>query len=100
MVAVLSHDLYGLDIVEENLIWTVGRAGHVRVSKDGARTWQEVSNLRYGSVNEFSSFLDDQTGWAASNDKQLWATAIERLSLFPTSPTARQCASSMLTVGW
>lgn len=75
-VIVPSSYLEGLDMVDENLIWTCGWDGHVRVSPDGALTWKAVSSLRHYGRNQFISFLDDQTGWAASTggSEQLSAT--------------------------
>jgi len=43
------------------------------VSTDGAQNWQTVSRLAYGGDSPFISFLDTQTGWAASSE-QLEAT--------------------------
>jgi photosystem II stability/assembly factor-like uncharacterized protein len=65
---------FGIDIVNEELAWTVGNGGNVRVSTDAGQTWQAVSNLGDNHVSSFISFIDDQTGWAASN-KQMWSTS-------------------------
>lgn len=67
---------FGLEIVDDKLAWHCGNGGHVRVSTDGGRTWQAVAD--YGP-NEpkhcrFLSFLDAETGWAAT-PYQLGATA-------------------------
>ncbi len=65
-----------LDIVDENLVWHIGVGGFVSVSTNGGRNWQKVSLLPYTGHNEFISFLDAQTGWAASWEaKRVWATA-------------------------
>jgi len=65
----------GLDIVDERVIWLVGAGGRVWTSTDGGRNWHTVSSLSYRGHVEFISFVDAQTGWAASAEsKQLWAT--------------------------
>ena len=75
-VIVPSSYLEGLDMVDGDLIWSSGWDGHVRVSPDGALTWQAVSSLNHFGRNQFISFLDDQTGWAAATggSEQLSAT--------------------------
>jgi len=61
----------GLDVVDENVAWNGGEGGRVLGSTDGGRNWPVVSLL--GGVIPFISFLDAETGWAASS-KQLWMT--------------------------
>jgi len=63
----------GLDIVNEQVAWGIGNAqsGEIQVSTDGAQNWQAVSRVTY--LSAFISFLDAQTGWAASPNN-LWAT--------------------------
>lgn len=63
---------YGLDILNESLAWTTGNGGHVRVSTDGGKNWQALSDL---NISQYICFLDEKTGWVASQTKRLWATA-------------------------
>lgn len=60
---------HGLDIVDENVAWHCGNGG-TRVSTDSGQTWQTVASSACPSL----SFLDAQTGWAAS-PLRLQATA-------------------------
>jgi photosystem II stability/assembly factor-like uncharacterized protein len=66
---------YGFDIVDEKLAWFIGNLGQVVVSTDGLQSWQSVSRLRGGSqqLTQLISFVDAQTGWAATRE-HLWAT--------------------------
>jgi photosystem II stability/assembly factor-like uncharacterized protein len=59
---------FGLDIVDRQTAWNCGNGGHVRVSTDGGKTWQAVANFGSSEPDQcrFLSFLDAQTGWAAS----------------------------------
>ncbi len=68
-----SRCRFGLDIVNENLAWHVGNGGHVGVSTDGGRNWQRATDLADTGISKSIRFLDEQTGWAAS-EKELWAT--------------------------
>ncbi|HTX93078.1 MAG TPA: YCF48-related protein [Anaerolineales bacterium] len=63
-----SRFLYGLDIVDANVAWVCGDASFVRKSVDGGKTWQAVGNFGSTEPNQcrFLSFLDAQTGWAAT----------------------------------
>jgi hypothetical protein len=63
-----SWCLFGLDIVDENVAWTCGNAGHVRLTTDRGKTWTVVSNYGPGEPNHcrYLSFLDEKTGWAAT----------------------------------
>jgi photosystem II stability/assembly factor-like uncharacterized protein len=65
----------GLDIVDENLAWLVGVGGRTWVSTDGARNWEAVTSIPYSGHIEFISFVDDQTGWAATTElPNYWVT--------------------------
>jgi photosystem II stability/assembly factor-like uncharacterized protein len=55
------HCRHGLEIVDENVAWHCGNGG-TRLSTDGGQTWKTVSP----SACPYLSFLDAQTGWAAS----------------------------------
>jgi photosystem II stability/assembly factor-like uncharacterized protein len=59
-----------LDIVDVQVAWQCS-LGPVRVSTDGARTWQAVTD--YGNCRQLS-FLDAETGWIATSH-QLGMTA-------------------------
>jgi photosystem II stability/assembly factor-like uncharacterized protein len=65
---------FGLDIVDENIAWHIGNGGNVAISKDGGQIWQRVADLSDSGVSKSIRFLDEQTGWAAS-EKELWATS-------------------------
>jgi photosystem II stability/assembly factor-like uncharacterized protein len=65
---------FGLDIVDENLAWHVGNGGHVGVSNDGGQNWQRATDLADSGISKSIRFLDERTGWAAS-EKELWATS-------------------------
>lgn len=69
-----SYCRFGLDIVSENTAWSIGNGGHVRVSTDGGKNWEAVSDLDYKKISESISFLDDLTGWAAS-PTELWSSS-------------------------
>ncbi|NLP15511.1 MAG: hypothetical protein GX379_00505 [Clostridiales bacterium] len=60
---------YCLDIVDENLAWTGGNGNNVRVTKDGGRTWSEVSDAKLNSIHLDIDFVDENTGWVATNKK-------------------------------
>jgi photosystem II stability/assembly factor-like uncharacterized protein len=55
------HCRFGLEIVDEKVAWHCGNGG-TRFSTDGGQTWQTVAP----SACPYMSFLDAQTGWAAS----------------------------------
>jgi len=55
------HCRHGLEIVDELNAWHCGNGG-TRVTEDGGRTWTTVTQ----SPCPILSFLDSQTGWAAS----------------------------------
>lgn len=55
---------WGLDIVNEKLVWSCGNSGNIRVSKDFGQNWDAVTDCM-GPCN-LISFIDDKTGWVAS----------------------------------
>ena len=55
------HCRHGLEIVDEKVAWHCGNGG-TRVTANGGETWQTVAP----SPCPYLSFLDKQTGWAAS----------------------------------
>jgi photosystem II stability/assembly factor-like uncharacterized protein len=57
------HCRHGLEIVDEKVAWHCGNGG-TRVSTNGGQTWHTVTS----SACPYLSFLDAQTGWAASPD--------------------------------
>jgi photosystem II stability/assembly factor-like uncharacterized protein len=59
---------FGLDIVDEKIAWNCGNPGHVRLTTDGGKTWTAVADYGPGEPNHcrYLSFLDAQTGWAAT----------------------------------
>lgn len=57
---------WGLDIVNENLVWCCGNNGNIRVSKDLGQSWDAVSDCK--GPCKFISFVDDKTGWVANTD--------------------------------
>jgi photosystem II stability/assembly factor-like uncharacterized protein len=64
---------FGLDIVDEHVLWSVGNGGGVRLSTDSGQTWTAVSDVSDHGISRYASFLDDQTGWVA-NTNHLWET--------------------------
>jgi photosystem II stability/assembly factor-like uncharacterized protein len=64
-----SNCLFGLEIVDENVAWTCGNVGDVRLSTDGGKTWQVAKNFRDHTLAycHHLSFLDAATGWAATS---------------------------------
>ena len=67
-----SMCLFGADIVDENVVWICGNMGHVRLSQDGGKTWKAVTGFGASEPNHcrYLSFLDDTTGWAATQKGQ------------------------------
>jgi photosystem II stability/assembly factor-like uncharacterized protein len=59
---------YGLDYVDEKTVWNCGNGSQVRRSDDGGQIWNEVSNCISERIIVFKyiSFINDQTGWVAS----------------------------------
>jgi photosystem II stability/assembly factor-like uncharacterized protein len=66
---------FGLDIVSKEIAWNCGNGGHVRLSTDGGKNWQAVADFGGSEPDHcrMLSFLDAQTGWAAT-PKLLGAT--------------------------
>ncbi|MBN1799310.1 MAG: hypothetical protein JW822_12085 [Spirochaetales bacterium] len=68
-----SFDLFGIEIVDENIAFNSGSRGHVGVTEDGGKTWTRLTD--YGESFEFQyhcrylSFLSRDTGWIASTEK-------------------------------
>lgn len=62
---------FGLEIVNDEIAYHCGNAGHVRKSSDGGKTWKEVSD--YGDYEpdqcRYLSFFDDKNGWIAAPNK-------------------------------
>lgn len=56
------HCRHGLEIVDEKVAWHCGNGG-TRVSTNGGQSWQTVAP----SACPYLSFLDAQSGWAASS---------------------------------
>lgn len=64
-----------LEIVDENLIWHIGWRGPVIRSTDGGFNWEYLGSLPYSGHTEYTSFIDDKTGWAATTELQeYWIT--------------------------
>jgi photosystem II stability/assembly factor-like uncharacterized protein len=65
-----SLALYGMDIVDRDTAWVCGNRS-IRVTLDGARTWQNAADFGDAIPNNcrFLSFLDSKTGWAATSAK-------------------------------
>lgn len=57
---------YCLDILDENLAWCAGNGNQIRVTKDGGKTWQAVTDCQLGAVHKSIDFIDDKTGWIAN----------------------------------
>ncbi len=58
-----------LDIVDENVAWTGGNGDMVRVTHDGGKTWTAVTDIRLDAGHANIDFVDDTTGWIASQFK-------------------------------
>ncbi|HYH01803.1 MAG TPA: hypothetical protein VEC37_01770 [Bacillota bacterium] len=58
---------FGLDIVDEKIMWNCGNGANVRFSTDGGKVWKEVADC--GVNGQFISFINDRTGWVAQNNK-------------------------------
>jgi photosystem II stability/assembly factor-like uncharacterized protein len=63
-----SQFLFGLEIVDHQVAWSCGEAGTLRRTGDGGKTWQAAGNFGDREPNQcrFLSFLDGNTGWAAT----------------------------------
>lgn len=59
---------YGLEIVSRELAWHCGNGGQIGRSIDGWKTWQAVTEFGSNEPRHcrLLSFLDDETGWAAT----------------------------------
>ncbi len=55
-----------LDIVDENIAWAGGNGDMVRVTHDGGKSWEAVTDIAMGSAHSNIDFVDDQTGWIAT----------------------------------
>lgn len=60
---------FSVDIVDENLIWSGGNGGNVRVSKDGGENWSAVSDIQLKGMHSGIDFVDDTTGWIIAKKK-------------------------------
>lgn len=61
-----STDRLCLDIVDENIAWSGGTGDGVRMSGDGGRTWNAVTNVNLILDYTNIDFIDDTTGWIAT----------------------------------
>jgi photosystem II stability/assembly factor-like uncharacterized protein len=63
-----SYCRFGLEIVDDQVAWHCGNAGHVRRTLDGGKTWRPVTGFGPGEPAHcrFLSFVSDTTGWAAT----------------------------------
>lgn len=64
-----SMCLFCLDIVDENIAWAGGNGDNVRITRDGGKTWTEVSDVALGTTHSNIDFVDDTTGWIATLSK-------------------------------
>jgi photosystem II stability/assembly factor-like uncharacterized protein len=73
--SISSFQLFGLDIVDRNTAWTCGN-GTLQVTSDGAKTWQAEADFgaHFPDQCRFLSFLDAQTGWAATSTRLVTTT--------------------------
>jgi hypothetical protein len=64
------HNLFGLEILNEEVAFYCGDAGHVGISVDEGKTWQRVTDFGILELNHcrFLSFINPDTGWIASPD--------------------------------
>jgi photosystem II stability/assembly factor-like uncharacterized protein len=63
-----SYCRFGLEIVNDQVAWSCGNAGHIRLSTDGGQTWQAATSFGGSEPVQCRhlSFLDATTGWAAT----------------------------------
>lgn len=61
-----SYCRFCLDIVDEQLAWSGGNGNHVRVSKDGGKTWSEVTDINLDGCHSNIDFINDTTGWVCT----------------------------------
>ncbi len=64
-----SMCLFCLDIIDENLVWAAGNGYNVRVSHDGGKTWDAASDISLGGMPSNIDFVDDTTGWIATQSR-------------------------------
>ena len=55
-----------LDIVDSQIAWSGGNGNDVRVTRDGGKTWQAVTDCKLGAVHRSIDFIDDMNGWIAN----------------------------------
>ncbi|MCX7772189.1 MAG: hypothetical protein N2376_03650 [Clostridia bacterium] len=68
-----SHCRFGLDIVNDKIAWAVGNYSNVRYTVDGGENWIAAKDVPTSGSQNQVSFIDDKTGWVAS-DTKLFAT--------------------------
>lgn len=69
--------LYGIEVVDSNIVWVCGRMkgvsftdpGGLRMSKDGGKTLDATLNYETLPGECPLSFLDDKRGWISQNNK-------------------------------
>ena len=54
---------FGLDIVVKSVAWHIGNGGQLRVSTDGGKNWEAVTDLSDKRVSSSTSFIDTKTGY-------------------------------------
>jgi photosystem II stability/assembly factor-like uncharacterized protein len=57
---------FGLDIVDENIAWSVGNGRNVRLTTNGGKNWTAVTDYNANGIQSYASFCDDQTGLVGS----------------------------------
>lgn len=62
---------YGLEIINQNLIWSCGNTGNVFFSNNGTAEWQLVGSFGGSMIDSCKhlSFINSNTGWIASYSK-------------------------------
>lgn len=65
----VSMCLFGLDYINENLVWASGNGNNVRMSTDGGKAWKEKTSASLGSILSYVDFIDDKNGWVANLEK-------------------------------
>lgn len=81
---------WGLDIVNQDLIWSVGEIGVVRFSTDMGLTWQSAADPPSGDYAHYVSFFDEANGWLGTSTK-VWSTtdSAKSWSLMKTPESTR-----------
>lgn len=59
-----DNNLYGVDFIDANHGWIVGKAGMVLATANGGSSWEQHIGSTTGNINDLY-FVDDQRGWAA-----------------------------------